>query len=191
MLVLSGCSSVTDSPLLPANKPFLATDYLVGAGDNLNIFVWRNPDLSANVTVRPDGKISSPLIDDLAVSGLPASLIAQNIEEVLKAYIRDPKVSVIITGFQGATNQQVRVIGNATNPKSLPYRDGMTLLDVMIAVQGLTEFADGDNAKLVRKENGRNISYTIQLESLIKGGDISKDRAVYPGDTIIIPETWF
>jgi polysaccharide export outer membrane protein len=191
ILFVTGCSSSPNSPLLPENQSYQATDYLVGAGDSLNIFVWRNPDLSSNVTVRPDGKISSPLIDDLAVSGLPASIIAQKIEVVLKAYIREPKVSVIVSGFKGAVSQQIRVIGNATNPMSLPYREGMTLLDVMIAVKGLTDFADGDNAKLVRMQNGKPKSYTVELESLIKGGDISKNRTVYPGDTIIIPETWF
>jgi polysaccharide biosynthesis/export protein len=117
--------------------------------------------------------------------------VSAMIEEILATYIRTPKVTVIISGFHSTASQQIRVIGNATNPKTLPYRAGMTLLDVMIEVQGLSEFADGDHAKLIRQINGENKQYTIQLDSLIRGGDITKNRSVYPGDTIIIPESWF
>lgn len=187
---ISGCSS-TGGGLLPESEALSTTDYLIGPGDQLNIFVWRNPDLSSKVTVRPDGKISSPLIDDLDVANLKATDVADMIEQMLGTYIRTPKVTVIVSGFQGTAGQQIRVIGNATNPMSLPYRAGMTLLDVMIEVQGLSEFADGDNAKLIRKSNGESKQYTIQLDSLIRGGDITKNRSVYPGDTIIIPESWF
>jgi polysaccharide biosynthesis/export protein len=187
---ISGCSS-TGNDLLPESEALSTTDYLIGPGDQLNIFVWRNPDLSSNVTVRPDGKISSPLIDDLEVANLKATDVSAMIEEILATYIRTPKVTVIISGFHSTASQQIRVIGNATNPKTLPYRAGMTLLDVMIEVQGLSEFADGDHAKLIRQINGENKQYTIQLDSLIRGGDITKNRSVYPGDTIIIPESWF
>lgn len=187
---ISGCSS-TGGGLLPESEALSTTDYLIGPGDHLNIFVWRNPDLSSKVTVRPDGKISSPLIDDLDVANLKATDVADMIEQMLGTYIRTPKVTVIVSGFQGTAGQQIRVIGNATNPMTLPYRAGMTLLDVMIEVQGLSEFADGDNAKLIRKSNGESKQYTIQLDSLIRGGDITKNRSVYPGDTIIIPESWF
>ncbi|MBC8386426.1 MAG: polysaccharide biosynthesis/export family protein [Gammaproteobacteria bacterium] len=190
-LLLPGCSSSTKSNLLPENLTYQSTDYLIGPGDQLQIFVWRNPDLTSNVVVRPDGRISSPLIDDLVVSGFSASVVADEIEKVLSEYIRTPNVSVIVSGFNGAVNQQIRVIGNATNPMVLPYRQGMTLLDVMIAVQGLTDFADGDNAQLIRLEDGKSKQYTVQLNSLIRGGDVSKNRSVYPGDTIIIPESWF
>jgi polysaccharide export outer membrane protein len=164
---------------------------LIGPGDQLQIFVWRNPDLSTSVTVRPDGRISSPLIDDLDVSNLQPVIVAKLIEDRLSTFIRTPRVSVMVSGFNSTVEQQIRVIGNATNPMTLPYRSGMTLLDVMIAVQGLSDFADGDNSKLIRKENGEIQQYTVELDSLVRGGDISKNRAVLPGDTIIIPEAWF
>jgi polysaccharide export outer membrane protein len=141
--------------------------------------------------VRPDGKISSPLVDELNVTGSKVTDVAKEIEEILSVYIKNPEVSVIVSGFNGSTSQQIRVIGNATNPKVIPYRAGMTLLDVMIEVQGLSEFSDGDNAQLIRTENGKQKQYIIELDSLIKRGDISKNRVVNPGDTIIIPESWF
>jgi len=191
VLALTGCSATNKSDFLPAGSAQESTDYLIGPGDSLRIFVWRNPDLSTSVIVRPDGRISSPLIDDLDVSGFPATVVADEIEKILSTYIRSPNVSVIVSGFRGTVTQQIRVIGSATNPKVLPFKEGMTLLDVLIAVQGLTEFADGDNAQLIRIENGKRKQYTVQLDSLIKGGDISKNRPVIPGDTIIIPESWF
>jgi polysaccharide export outer membrane protein len=189
-LFVAGCASSGSNPL-PKGEVAGATDYLIGPGDQLQIFVWRNPDLSSNVTVRPDGKISSPLIDDLAVADLKAVDVALLIESRLSTYIRNPEVTVIVSGFQGTPSQQIRVIGNATNPRTLPYSAGMTLLDVMIAVQGLSEFADGDNAKLVRRTASEDKAYTVRLDSLIRKGDISENRAVLPGDTIIIPEAWF
>ncbi len=189
-VTIIGCSSM-DSALLPESKSQPVTDYLVGPGDQLNIFVWRNPDLSSNVIVRPDGRISSPLIDDLDVAGLKAVDIARIIENKLAIFIRTPRVSVMVSNFNSTVDQQIRVIGNATNPMTIPYRAGMTLLDVMIEVQGLSEFADGDNAKLIRKVKGVSKQYTIELDSLIRGGDISRNRVVLPGDTIIIPESWF
>jgi len=191
VLFFMGCSSSTKNNLLPESNAYQSSDYLIGPGDQLQIFVWRNPDLTSNVVVRPDGRISSPLIDDLVVSGFSASVVADEIEKVLSEYIRAPNVSVIVSGFNGAVTQQIRVIGNATNPMVLPFKQGMTLLDVMISVQGLTDFADGDNAQLIRVENGVSKQYTVQLDSLIRGGDVSKNRSVYPGDTIIIPESWF
>lgn len=191
LLFLSGCTS-SKSNLLPVSAAQgTTTDYLIGPGDELRIFVWRNTDLSSNIIVRPDGRISSPLIDDLKVSGLKATDVARLIESELSTYIRTPRVTVIVSRFNSTVEQQIRVIGNATNPKSIPYRAGLTLLDIMIEVQGLSEFADGDNAQLIRQEQGETRQYTVQLDSLIRDGDISKNRAVYPGDTIIIPESWF
>ena len=190
-VAITGCSSKTNAPLLPVNNAFEQTDYLIGPGNQLSIFVWRNTDLSSSVTVRPDGRISSPLIDDLSVSGLSPSTVARAIEEVLSTYVRSPKVSVIVSGFNGSASQQIRIIGNASNPKIIPYRAGLTLLDLIISVDGLTEFADGDNAKLIRNVSGKPITYTVELDTLVKGGDISKNRYVHPGDTLIIPESWF
>ncbi|MDH3636553.1 MAG: polysaccharide biosynthesis/export family protein [Gammaproteobacteria bacterium] len=190
LTTLLGCSS-PGGKLLPNTQPSQSTSYVVGPGDQLQIFVWRNPELSSNVIVRPDGKISSPLITELEVTGLEAPVIGGLIEAELSQYIRTPRVTVIVSSFNSTVNQQIRVIGNATNPMVIPYRAGMTLLDVMIAVQGLSEFADGDNAKLIRKENGVDTAYVIKLDSLINDGDISMNRAVLPGDTIIIPESSF
>jgi polysaccharide export outer membrane protein len=188
--ILIGCSS-SGGVMLPDTPPKKPGNYIVGPGDNLEIFVWRNPDLSANVTVRPDGKISSPLITEIEVSGLEIPIIAGLIESELATYIRTPRVSVIVSNFNSTVDQQIRVIGSAGDPKVMPYTSGMTLLDVMIAVQGLSEFADGDKAKLIRKENGVDKTYLIKLDSLINDGDIKMNRAVLPGDTIIIPESTF
>ena len=190
MFAITGCAS-SGGVMLPEAPPQAVSSYLVGPGDNLRIFVWRNPELSSNVTVRPDGKISSPLIADLNVTGLEAPVIAGLIETELSQYIRTPRVSVIVSNFNSTVDQQIRVIGNATDPKVIPYRAGMTLLDVMIEVRGLSDFADGDNAKLIRKVKGVSRPYIIKLDSLIRDGDISMNRAVMPGDTIIIPESSF
>jgi polysaccharide export outer membrane protein len=185
-----GCAS-TGGVMLPEAAPLKVNSYMIGPGDQLEIFVWRNPELSSNVIVRPDGKISSPLISELDVIGLEAPIIASLIETELSKYIRTPLVTVIVSQFNSTVEQQIRVIGNATNPKILQYRAGMTLLDVMIEVQGLSEFADGDNAKLIRKQKGVSTPYIIKLDALINEGDISMNRAVLPGDTIIIPESSF
>jgi polysaccharide export outer membrane protein len=189
LFTLESCS--TDrAAMLPNDELLDSAEYLIGPGDQLRIFVWRNADLTSSVVVRPDGRISSPLIDDLVVIGMKATDVAQKIEDILSVYIRDPKVSVIVSGFKGTSSQQIRVIGNATNPKVIPYRAGMTLLDVMIDVQGLSDFADGDNAKLIRRVDGKNKQYSILLDTLIRKGDIRENRALHPGDTIIIPEPW-
>ncbi|MFT5221391.1 MAG: polysaccharide export outer membrane protein [Gammaproteobacteria bacterium] len=188
--MLSACSS-GGGLLLPEAAPGQAGNYIIGPGDSLQVFVWRNPELSRSVTVRPDGKISSPLITDLHVSGLEAPIIATLIEEELSKYIRTPIVNVIVGSFNSTVDQQIRVIGSATSPRVIPYRSGMTLLDVMIEVQGLSEFADGDNAKIIRNEKGVPTSYVVKLDSLIKDGNIKMNRAVLPGDTLIIPEALF
>jgi len=187
---LLGCSS-SGGIMLPESPPQAASSYLIGPGDQLQIFVWRNPELSSNVIVRPDGKISSPLIAELDVTGLEAPVIAGLIENELSQFIRTPRVTVIVSNFNSTVDRQIRVIGNATNPRVIPYRTGMTLLDVMIDVQGLSDFADGDNAKLIRKVKGVATSYVVKLDSLIRDGDISMNRVVLPGDTIIIPESSF
>lgn len=166
-------------------------NYIVGPLDSLNIFVWRNPELSTTVTVRPDGRISVPLIEDLAATGLTPTELARDIEEELSVYIQDPIVTVIVSGFQGPFAQQVRVVGEATNPQAIPYRANMTLLDVMIAVGGLTEFAAGDRASLVRYQDGRQREYRVRISSLLKDGDISANVLIRPGDVLIIPESFF
>ncbi|HBC56649.1 MAG TPA: sugar ABC transporter substrate-binding protein [Gammaproteobacteria bacterium] len=166
-------------------------NYLIGPGDQLSIFVWRNTEVSSSVVVRPDGKITTPLVEDLIASGKTSTALAREIEQVLGTYIRDPIVTVMITGFQGPYSEQVRVIGEAARPQALAYRQGMTALDVMIAVGGLTSFAAGDRASVVRIIKGEQRQFALRLESLIKDGEIEANADILPGDIIIIPEAWF
>ncbi len=166
-------------------------DYIIGPGDQLDIFVWRNPELTQSVPVRPDGKISVPLVEDLPAANKTATELAREIEHALSKFVRDPLVTVIVSDFQGVYQTQVRVVGQAAEPRALPYRDNMTLLDVMIAVGGLTEFAAGNRSKLVRTVDGETVQATVRLEDLIRDGDISANVPVAPGDIIIIPEAWF
>ena len=187
---LAGCSvSEPGAEKLPL--PTGEYNYVVGPGDSLSIFVWRNPELSRSVTVRPDGKLSVPLVEDLTAADKTSTELAREIEQVLATYIKDPLVTVIVGGFQGVYATQVRVLGEASSPTALPYRDGMSMLDVMIAVGGLTEFADGNKARLVRMVDGQMQQGLVRLEDLIKDGDISANMPVAPGDVLIIPEAWF
>ena len=165
--------------------------YRIGPGDSLEIFVWRNPDLTATVTVRPDGRITVPLINDLEASGKTPTELARDIEKALAVYVQDPLVTVVVTGFVGTFEQQVRVVAAAANPAAIPYRANMTLLDVIINVGGLSETAAGNRAKLIRVVGGRQQEFAIRLDDLIKSGDISANVKVYPGDIIIIPEAFF
>ncbi len=165
--------------------------YTVQVGDMLNIFVWRNQELSVTVPVRPDGYISIPLVDDLQVVGVTTTAISRQIEALLQSYIKFPKVTVMVTGFGAAYSQQVRVIGQAAEPRALSYRKGMTLLDVLIEVGGLTEFSAGNRAVLIRDNNGQQQKIELKLEDLIEKGDISKNRALEAGDIVIIPESYF
>lgn len=168
-------------------------DYVIGPLDELRLFVWRNPELSTTVTVRPDGRITVPLIEDLAATGQTSSQLAKTIESKLSVYIQNPIVSVIVGTFGGPFAQQIRIVGAATRPAALPYRSNMTLLDAIIAVGGLTEFAAGNKARLVRtdKETGKQHEYRLKISSLIKDGKISANVKLEPGDVIIIPESFF
>jgi polysaccharide biosynthesis/export protein len=188
-VVLAACSS-TRYPPAPASAATTDYRYVIGPLDTVNIIVWRNPELSMSVTVRPDGKISTPLVEDLPAIGRNPTDLARDIEKVLGKYTREPIVTVVISGFQGASSEQIRIIGEATRPQAIPYRQSMTLLDVMIQVGGLTDFADGNSAVLVRgKESGKQ--YGVRLKDLIKRGDISANVDVRPGDVLIIPQGWF
>jgi polysaccharide export outer membrane protein len=166
-------------------------NYIIGPGDSLQIFVWRNPELSTGVVVRPDGRITVPLIEDLPATGRTPTQLARDIEGQLKVYIQDPIVSIMVGGFSGPFAQQVRVVGEASSPKAIPYRANMTLLDLMIATGGLTEFAAGNRAVLVRLVEGKQEQFSVRLDDLIKDGDISANVGVLPGDVLIIPESWF
>lgn len=193
-LLNTACSTTTENTLdshLYEAKPPADYTYLIGPGDSLNIFVWRNPEVSQSVTVRPDGKISTPLVEDLIAAGKTPSDLAREVEEVLSQYIKDPLVTVIVGGFSGLYNEQIRVVGEAAQPQALPYRSHMTVLDVMIAVGGLTDFADGNKTVVTRSIDGEQVQLTIRLEDLIKDGDVSANVAMHPGDILIIPEAWF
>lgn len=165
--------------------------YQVGPGDSLNIIVWGNPELSMVVPVRPDGMITTPLVEDLDASDKTPTQLARDIEEDLRTYIRDPVVTVVVSGFVGPYHQQVRVIGQAAEPQAVQYREHMTVMDVMIEVGGLTEFAAGNRTTIVRQENGRERQYRVRLDDLVNGGDISANVEMLPGDILVIPESFF
>ncbi|WP_286270956.1 XrtA/PEP-CTERM system exopolysaccharide export protein [Thalassotalea hakodatensis] len=194
MYILNGCSSTSLPPATlhqSETSDVASYKYLIGSGDVLNIFVWRNPEVSGSFVVRPDGMITTSLVEDIPVSGKTPTELARSIEEILSTYLRDPVVTVTVNDFVGPFSEQIRVIGEATQPQSINYKKNMTLLDVMIQVGGLTEFADGNDAKLVRVESGQQKQYNIKIEDLIKNGEISANVDVLPGDIIVIPETWF
>lgn len=192
--LLVGCSYLTSSgDQAPATDQISANyDYQIAPGDVLNIFVWRNPEVSASgIPVRPDGRISAPLIDSIVASGKTPPQLANEIEGILGEYIKEPFVTVTVTGIIGGFDQQIRVIGEVTKPSALPFSEKMTLLDVMIAVGGLTEFASGNKASIVRKNNNGEQNFSIRLDDLLKGGDISANVSMQPGDIVIVPESLF
>ena len=202
LLTLSGCSSTPQGGTAVApmeTHPGRATDstvsdeYIIGAGDQLSVFVYRNPDLSeGGVAVRPDGRISTPLIEDIVAAGKKPKELAREIEKRLAKFIQDPNVTIIVRSFIGPPDRQVRVIGEATDPIAIPYREHMTLLDVMIATKGLTKFASGNRAVIVRVDpDGKRRSINVRLADLIKDGDIAQNIEMTPGDTLIIPQSWF
>ncbi|MES9939613.1 MAG: XrtA/PEP-CTERM system exopolysaccharide export protein [Candidatus Thiodiazotropha sp. 6PLUC2] len=165
--------------------------YLIGPGDTLNVFVWGDQELTTDVVVRPDGLITTPLVEDLQASGKTPTQLARNLESRLSKFVKNPKVTVSVRQFVGRYTEQVRVVGQASQPQSIPFREGMTLLDVIIEVGGLTEFASGNSATIVRKINGKTSQYRVRLDDLIRDGDISANVKMIPGDVLIIPETWF
>jgi polysaccharide export outer membrane protein len=165
--------------------------YLVGAGDGLQVFVWGHPDLSTAVAVRPDGLISTPLVEDMQAAGKTPTELAREIENSLSNYVRSPTVTVIVQNFVGEYDQQIRVVGQAAEPTSIPYRSGMTVLDVMIAVGGLAEFASGNKSRIVRRQNGEQIVIKVRLKDLLNKGDMRQNVRMRPGDVLIIPESAF
>jgi polysaccharide export outer membrane protein len=189
MLGAGGCS--TSYPPLTDSGSRVNATYLIGAGDTLSIAVWRNPELSTNVPVRPDGKITIPLVEDMQASGKTATQLARDIEKVLARYVQGPTVSVMVTGFVGPYSQQVRVIGEAAKPQALAYRENMTLLDVMAAVGGITDFADGDKASILRVVDGKSQQFGVRISSLLRRGDLSANVQMRPGDVLVIPQSWF
>ena len=193
-LIISACSTnnLPSATLHSSNTADINSyKYLIGAGDVLNIFVWRNPEVSGSFVVRPDGMITTSLVEDIKVSGKTPTELARSIEEILSTYLRDPIVTVTVNSFVGPFSEQIRVIGEASQPRAINYIQHMTLLDVMIQVGGLTEFADGNSAVLVRIENGEQKQYDILIDKLLKSGEIDANVDMLPGDIIIIPEAWF
>ncbi|HEX3500346.1 MAG TPA: XrtA/PEP-CTERM system exopolysaccharide export protein [Stellaceae bacterium] len=193
-LVLTACGSdykeyEEANAVSPVNTP--GPDYLIGPGDNLQIFVWRNPELTSTVPVRPDGRISVPLVEDMPAVGKTPTMLARDVEQVLKQYVQEPIVNVIVTGFVGPFGQQIRVVGEAAKPQAISFRANMSLLDVMIDVGGLTRFAAGNRAVIVRKVDGKDQEQRVRLDDLIKDGDVSANVRMLPGDILIIPQSYF
>jgi len=187
--ILTACAS-TNYPPAPSTAATADYRYVIGPLDTVNIVVWRNPELSMSVPVRPDGRISTPLVEDIPALGRNPAELARELEKALGKYIRDQVVTVIVTNFNGPSNEQIRIIGEAAKPQAVAYRQSMTLLDVIIVVGGLTDFADGNKAVLVRgSEKGKQ--YSVRLGDLVRRGDISANVDVKPGDVLIIPQSWF
>jgi polysaccharide export outer membrane protein len=189
LLGLGGCAS--KGTITPAQAAVPMHDYLIGPGDNLSIVVWRNPEVSQSVPVRPDGKITTPLVEDLQASGKTSTELARDVEQALSKFIQQPVVTIIVTGFVGPYAEQIRVIGQAARPQALPYKRDMSLMDVLIAVGGVTEFASGNKAQIIRTVDGKPQKIAVRLNDLIKDGDISANIDMRPGDVLVIPESFF
>lgn len=197
-VALTGCVGSASGPELPpasfvSMQEGPGEEYVIGPLDNLTIFVWRNPELGAKVQVRPDGRITTPLISDMPAVGKTPSMLAEDLRLQLSQYIEDPLVSVIVDGFSGTFSQQIRIVGATEKPASIPYRANMTVLDAMIAVGGLSEYAAGNGARLIRfdKSSGKQKEYKLRLGDLLKKGDSKANVMLSPGDVIIIPESMF
>jgi polysaccharide export outer membrane protein len=193
-LVLGGCASQQDSraelPKASGDAQY-STRYRIAPGDDVQIFVWRNPEVSTSVPVRPDGLLSAPLLEEVPAAGKTPAELARDLEAELSTYLRDPLVTVIVNNFVGTFREQIRIVGEATSPRALIYNDSMTLLDVMIQVGGITDFADGNNATLIRTVDGNEELFRLRLDDLIRDGDITANVDMRPGDVIIVPEAWF
>lgn len=192
-LLIVGCSSGPSVKNIDSAETasIPASEYRIGPGDKLKVFVWEHDDLSLDVPVRPDGKISTPLVEDMVAEGKTPTQLADDMEGVLKDFIRGPVVSVIVQEFKGQFSEQIRVVGQAENPQALSYREGITLLDVMIEVGGLTQFAAGNKAKIVRTTGDTETEIPVRLADLMKKGVIAQNTAMRPGDVLIIPESFF
>ena len=191
LLAFTACASGPNYPAAPVSAGSSdAYTYIIGAGDNVNIIVWRNPELSMSVPVRPDGKVAAPLVEEIVAQGKTSTQLARDVEVQLSKYVRDPVVTVLVTGFVGPYSEQIRVVGEAAKPQFLNYKKNMTLLDVMIAVGGLTDFAAGNSATILRTGDGGK-QYAVRLKDLIKRGDVSANVEMKPGDILVIPQSLF
>lgn len=192
VVALAGCSTTVTEVPEAQRQLEQNVDYVIGPGDSMEIFVWGNQELSiGGVQVRPDGKITTRLVENIEASGKTPSELARHIEEAYATYVKHPVVSVIVGGFVGVPDQQIRVVGEASQPLSIPFRKHMTILDVMIASGGLTEFAAGNKAVLIRNGESGKETYSLRLEDLLEDGDITANLTMMPGDIVMIPESWF
>ncbi len=191
VLIVAGCGGAPPLPPAPPASSLPSAEYRIGPGDALNIFVWRNPELTLTVPVRPDGRLSIPLVEDVVAIGKSPTTLAREFEERLSKYVKEPLVTVIVEGFVGPIPEQIRVIGEAAQPRALPYRADMTVLDVMIAVGGLTKYAAGNDSVIIRTAQGEQNTYSVHLNSLIRDGEIENNVALRPGDILIIPQRLF
>jgi polysaccharide biosynthesis/export protein len=187
---LAACAAPKAYPPAPIKAETPNHRYKIGPLDTINVVVWRNPELSGTFTVRPDGRISTPLVEDVLAAGKNPADLSREIEQLLSRVIRDPVVTVLVSSFQGNYNEQIRIVGEAAKPQSVPFRQNMTILDVMVQAGGLTDFADGNAAVLVRGSEGGK-QYSVRLKDLLKRGDISANVDVKPGDIVIVPQSWF
>ena len=188
---LAGCGTAATKDSQAQTPAALPTGgYIIGPGDTLQVFVWRNPELTTTVPVRPDGKISTPLVEDMVAVGKTPTQLARDVEHVLAEYIRQPQVNIIVSNAL-STFSQVRVVGQATNPQAIPFREGMTVMDAMLAVGGLGEYAAGNRAKLVRSEGGIEKEFKIRLTDLLDKGDLSQNLSLRPGDVVVVPRSRF
>lgn len=190
-MALAACGTTGGSKARDTSAQPETGDYVIGAGDQLEIHVRDNPDLSVNLPVRPDGKISVPLIEEVEAAGRSPASLSSELEERLAKYVRDPNVTVIVQEFVGTYSDQIRIIGEAVEPRAIAYREGMTVLDAIIQVGGLTEFAAGNRTKLVRRRDGDTLRYQVRLADLLNDGAIEENRPLRPGDILIIPEAYF
>ena len=194
MLLLTGCSGGGGSTIAGSSAAAPegdSEDYVIGPGDGLQVFVWGHDDLSTTVQVRPDGEISTPLVEDMKAAGRTPTELARAIEIMLAEYVRSPTVTIIVQTFVGEYERQIRVVGQAAQPQALSFRNGMTLLDVMIEVGGLSEFASGDRAKIVRKQNGKETVIKVRIDDLLNKVKMDQNIRMMPGDVLIIPESIF
>ncbi len=190
-LTLAGCAgqapTTAPGPVSPT-----ASNYVLGPGDTLTVFVYREPQLSAvDLPIRPDGRLSLPLVPDVQAAGSTPSELGRRIQERLSTFVREPNVTVMVRSFQGQPDRQIRVIGEAAQPMAMPYREGLTLMDVMISARGMTRYAAGNRAEIIRREGGQQVAIPVRLGDLMRGGDVSQDVPMRPGDTLVIPQGWF
>ncbi|MFL1463404.1 XrtA/PEP-CTERM system exopolysaccharide export protein [Roseococcus sp. DSY-14] len=193
LCLLAAACAAPPPPVLPAADTAQAAEgsYVIGPGDMLGIFVYRAPDLTVDLPVRPDGMVSMPLVSDIQAAGRTPTQLARDLERRLAQYVRDPNVTIMVRSFVGPTSRQVRVIGEASEPQAIPYREGMTVLDVMVATRGVTRFAAGNRAQIIRREGGEAQVIPVRLFDLLRNGDVRQDIPVRPGDTFLIPQSWF